>query len=69
MEILPNKVPGIIQSLSIIPLSYPGHNILTEDQGYILGVDDCKCGKLGKYFLLTNRVKGTEIRGCSDVYN
>ena len=69
LEILPNKVPGIIQSLSIIPLSYPGHNILTEDQGYILGVDDCKCGKLGKYFLLTNRVKGTEIRGCSDVYN
>ena len=38
-------------------------------QGYILGVDDCKCGKLGKYFALTSRVKGTEIRGCSDVHN
>ena len=69
LKILPYKVPGIIQSLSAIPLSYPGHNILTEDQGYIVGADDCKCGKLGKYFLLTSRIKGTEIRGCSDVYN
>ena len=53
--------------MSLIPLSYPGHNILTEDQGYIIGADNCRCGKLGKYFVLTNRVKNTEIRGCSDV--
>ena len=67
LEVLPNYKTGLIQTMSLIPLSYPGHNILTEDQGYIVGNDDCKCGKLGKYFVLTNRVKNTEIRGCSDV--
>ena len=68
LKILPNKKEGVIQTLSLLPLSYPGHNILTEDQGVIHGVDDCKCGKLGKYFSLTKRVVGTETRGCSDVY-
>ena len=67
LEVLPNYKTGLIQTMSLIPLSYPGHNILTEDQGYIVGNDDCKCGKLGKYFVLTNRVKNTEMRGCSDV--
>jgi hypothetical protein len=67
LKILSNKKEGIIQTLSLLPLSYPGHNILTEDQGIIHGVDDCKCGKLGKYFSLTKRVIGTEKRGCSDV--
>ncbi len=67
LKVLPNYKTGLIQTMSLIPLSYPGHNILTEDQGYIVGNDDCKCGKLGKYFVLTNRVKDTEMRGCSDV--
>jgi len=66
-KILPNYKTGLIQTMSLIPLSYPGHNILTEDQGFIVGNDSCKCGKLGKYFALTNRVKDTEMRGCSDV--
>jgi phenylacetate-coenzyme A ligase PaaK-like adenylate-forming protein len=67
LKVLPNFKTGLIQTMSLIPLSYPGHNILTEDQGYIVGTDNCKCGKLGKYFILTNRVKDTEMRGCSDV--
>ena len=67
LEVLPNHKNGLIQTMSLIPLSYPGHNILTEDQGYIVGTDSCKCGKLGKYFVLTERVKNTEMRGCSDV--
>lgn len=67
LKILPNYKTGLIQTMSLIPHSYPGHNILTEDQGYIVGTDSCKCGKLGKYFVLTNRVKDTEMRGCSDV--
>lgn len=67
LKVLPNYKSGLIQTMSLIPLSYPGHNILTEDQGYIVGTDNCKCGKLGKYFVLTNRVKDTEMRGCSDV--
>ncbi|MEF9951706.1 MAG: acyl-protein synthetase [Clostridium sp.] len=59
---------GIIQLLSILPLSYPGHSILTEDRGVIIGEDDCKCGRLGKYFNILGRIKNAEIRGCSDTY-
>ncbi len=59
---------GIVQVLSLIPESYPGHSILTEDEGIILGNDNCVCGKKGKYFKIIGRVKNSEIRGCSDVY-
>ena len=59
---------GIIQVLSILPNSYPGHSLLTEDEGFILGEDDCSCGRLGKYFQITGRLKNAEIRGCSDTY-
>ena len=59
---------GIIQVLSVIPESYPGHSILTEDEGMILGEDDCPCGRKGKYFKVIGRIKNAEIRGCSDTY-
>lgn len=59
---------GIIQVLSAIPESYPGHSLLTEDEGVIDGVDDCPCGRKGKYFHIVGRMKNAEIRGCSDTY-
>lgn len=59
---------GIIEVVSVLPHSYPGHALLTEDQGIILGEDDCPCGRKGKYFKLTGRIKSAEIRGCSDTY-
>ena len=59
---------GIIQVVSAIPESYPGHSLLTEDEGVILGEDDCPCGRLGKYFRINGRLKNAEIRGCSDTY-
>ena len=58
---------GLIQLLSLLPTSYPGHNILSEDVGKIVGEDTCKCGRLGKYFIVKGRVENAEIRGCSDV--
>ena len=58
---------GLIQTLSLLPLSYPGHNILTEDIGVIHGIDNCECGKRGKYFSVLGRVPNAELRGCSDV--
>ena len=61
------KETGLIQTLSLLPLSYPGHNILTEDMGIIHGIDNCKCGKKGKYFTVLGRVPDAELRGCSDV--
>lgn len=59
---------GIIQVVSLIPESYPGHSILTEDEGIIFGEDDCQCGRKGKYFKVTGRIKNAEVRGCSDTY-
>lgn len=59
---------GIIQVVSTIPESYPGHSLLTEDEGIIEGVDDCPCGRKGKYFRVIGRLKNAEIRGCSDTY-
>ena len=62
------KEQGLVQILSILPTSYPGNSILTEDIGKIYGIDDCKCGKPGKYFKIYERVEKSEIRGCSDAY-
>ena len=59
---------GIIQVVSLLPKSYPGHSLLTEDEGVILGQDDCPCGRKGKYFKVLGRLKQAEIRGCSDTY-
>lgn len=59
---------GLIQVLSSLPSSYPGHSLLTEDLGTILGVDDCPCGEKGKYFSVEGRLPETEIRGCSDTH-
>ncbi|MCX7735868.1 MAG: acyl-protein synthetase [Candidatus Kapabacteria bacterium] len=59
---------GIIQTLSVLPKSYPGHSILTEDLGIIHGIDDCKCGRKGVYFTISGRIPKAELRGCSDVY-
>lgn len=59
---------GVIQVVSMIPESYPGHSLLTEDEGVLLGEDDCKCGRKGKYFEVIGRLKNAELRGCSDTY-
>ena len=60
---------GMIQLLSVLPTSYPGHNILTEDTGVVFGEDDCKCGKKGKYFKVFDRLEKSEVRGCGDAIN
>lgn len=59
---------GIIQVVSVLPRSYPGHSLLTEDEGIILGEDDCPCGRKGKYVQILGRIKSAEMRGCSDTY-
>lgn len=60
--------PGILQALSLLPRSYPGHSLLTEDEGTLLGTDDCPCGRGGDYFSVAGRLKHAELRGCSDTY-
>lgn len=59
---------GLIQVISMLPRSYPGHSLLTEDEGILLGEDDCPCNRKGKYFKILGRIQNAEIRGCSDTY-
>ena len=59
---------GIVQVLSVLPHSYPGHSLLTEDIGTIWGEDTCRCGRKGKYFTIEGRLPASELRGCSDTY-
>ncbi len=60
--------PGLIELLSVIPRSYPGHALLSEDEGVLLGIDDCPCGRKGRYFKVLGRIQNAETRGCSDTY-
>ncbi|BBH14708.1 hypothetical protein JD974_22815 [Chromobacterium haemolyticum] len=66
---LPPGRPGLIQLLSLIPYSYPGHSLLSEDEGVLLGIDDCACGRKGTYFKVLGRIQNAEVRGCSDTYS
>lgn len=59
---------GLVALESLLPGSYPGHRLLTEDRGRILGADDCPCGRKGKYFEIGGRIPKAEIRGCSDTF-
>lgn len=63
---LPHGETGVLQVLSSLPVSYPGHSILTEDLGAVMGEDDCSCGWKGKYFKVNGRLPRAEVRGCSD---
>ncbi len=58
---------GAVQLVSLLPRSYPGHSLLSEDEGRILGVDDCPCGRLGTRFEIRGRLPRAEVRGCSNV--
>lgn len=58
---------GLVQVLSALPRSYPGHSLLTGDRGVLLGEDDCPCGRKGRYFKVLGRTPGADLRGCSDV--
>ncbi|OFI35326.1 acyl-protein synthetase [Alteromonas lipolytica] len=62
----PTGEQGLIQVLSALPFSYPGFSLLTEDLGTVHGVDDCECGRKGKYFTVQGRLPKVELRGCSD---
>lgn len=66
-ELQPNGQPGVVQVLSLLPHSYPGHSLLTEDIGVIESVDPGTDGWMGKGLRILGRVAKAELRGCSDV--
>lgn len=61
--------PGLIQVVSTLPSSYPGHSLLTEDIGVLTGTDSASNGWKGKCFKVLGRAKKAELRGCSDTFN
>ena len=65
---LPAGQPGLLQVLSVLPQSYPGHSLLTEDLGCWEGVDDAAAGMPGRFFRVEGRAPEAEMRGCSDTY-
>lgn len=69
MAVQPRGEAGLIQVISGLPESYPGHSLLTEDLGIWLGDDDCPCGRKGRYFKVLGREQTAEVRGCSDTFS
>jgi hypothetical protein len=67
-RVLPAGETGVIETLSVLPWSYPGHALLTEDMGVVHGEDNCRCGRMGRYFSFRGRLPKAETRGCSDTY-
>lgn len=62
----PVGTPGILEVLSTLPTSYPGHVLLTEDLGVVHGIDDGHWP--GKRVSVLGRLPRAEARGCSDTY-
>jgi hypothetical protein len=65
---LPDGQPGLVQVLSCVPTSYPGHSLLTDDLGVIRAVDPEGAGMGGRCFDILGRVPKAELRGCSDTF-
>ena len=59
--------PGLIQVLSLLPHSYPGHSVLTEDIGVIEGNPGAAQDWGEKGIRVLGRLPRSELRGCSDV--
>ena len=68
LEVLADGDVGLIQVLFVLPGSYPGHSVLTEDLGRIVGRDTPELEMKGRYFEVSGRVPKSEPRGCSDTY-
>ena len=67
LKIIKSGKKGFLQLISLLPSSYPGHSILTEDIGEIVDKENCYCSKYGTRFLVHGRSSQSEVRGCSDI--
>jgi len=68
LEPVPDGTPGVIQVVSSLPTSYPGHSLLTEDLGVIVGADLPGTALKGRCFDVLGRLPRAELRGCSDTF-
>jgi hypothetical protein len=58
---------GIVQVCSVLPTSFPGHLLLTEDMAQVLSYDGCPCGRRGISFRFAGRIPKAELRGCGNL--
>jgi phenylacetate-coenzyme A ligase PaaK-like adenylate-forming protein len=58
---------GIVQVSSVLPMSFPGHLLLTEDIAEIVAYDGCRCGRRGTSFRFVGRAEKSEVRGCGNI--
>jgi hypothetical protein len=58
---------GLIQVCSVLPSSFPGHLLLTEDLAEVVALDGCACGRRGIVFRFAGRAPKAEVRGCGNV--
>lgn len=58
---------GILQVCSVLPTSFPGNLLLTEDIAEIVTYDGCRCGRRGTCFRFVGRVPKSELRGCGNI--
>jgi hypothetical protein len=67
MRCLPDGESGSGHFLSLVPESYPGFSVVTDDIVRVLGRDGCPCGRSGTTFEVLGRHKSAEVRGCGDI--
>ncbi|HLG45027.1 MAG TPA: acyl-CoA reductase [Reyranella sp.] len=67
MRPVPDGIEGSGQFLSLVPESYPGFSVITDDIVRVLGRDSCPCGRSGTTFEVIGRHKSAEVRGCGDI--
>ena len=60
---------GLIQVCSVLPTSFPGFLLLTEDMAEVIEYDGCPCGRRGTSFRFAGRAPKAEVRGCGNLEN
>jgi len=58
---------GLIQVCSVLPTSFPGFLLLTEDLAEVISYDHCPCGRRGISFRFAGRAPKAEVRGCGNL--
>jgi phenylacetate-coenzyme A ligase PaaK-like adenylate-forming protein len=67
LEEVSEREQGIVQVCSVMPTSFPGNLLLTEDIAEIVSYDGCHCGRRGTCFRFVGRVAKSELRGCGNI--
>lgn len=58
---------GLIQVCSVLPTSFPGFLLLTEDMAEVIAYDECPCRRRGPSFRFVGRAPKAEVRGCGNL--